>query len=167
MTNDATNEKIPTERLAFILDQPAELTAKQIVEKAKAAGVTISTAYVYQARRRQRVAEPAEPNASTPRSRGKRRRRVTHESAPKVAKTSFILSMPKASSSALARAHEPVNRGFAKKNAVARTNGTRYATEPDLESSRVAFAKLALEIGLREADALLAELRAKIQTLLD
>ena len=126
---------------AFVRSLPATMPAKNVVEKAKAAGIEIKESYVYEIR------SAGKRKAGRGAGRGRRGRPVTV--APVVASTN----------NGRGRAGRPAGRPAARP--AARPAGRPVVSGGSIER---ALAQLVLDVGLKKAEDMLSSVAAKLRS---
>jgi len=139
-------------KAGFVRGLPADLSAKEVVEQAKAKGLELSEAYVYAVRAK--LAKPAE----VPKKRGRKPKGTAQ--AKEQEKPSELKKKGRKPEEA-PPAQEVVPAAVPAKAPLFTRPPEETAQEVEVE-----FAKLALEIGLVRSDQLLRQLKSKLTEML-
>ncbi|MFT3923531.1 MAG: hypothetical protein QM778_13440 [Myxococcales bacterium] len=157
----------------FVMGLPRELSAKQVVEKAKQQGITITEAHVYKIRSTAK-SKPAAKPAKGGRSSGKAAASVGSDG---LSKREFVLSFgPETPASEILKKAKEAGLGLSKAYlytirsssgatqkrgaSAGRAAGARRGSVSSLESQ---FIDAAIDMGLAKAGELLERLRARLK----
>lgn len=149
--------KVARSKSAFILDQPREMNAVEVVAKGKAAGLTFSANYVH------KVRTEAKKGAK---GKGTSPAKVKKPARPAAKKTAQAKKATPITSVTTKRA--PAKKAAAKKRTVT-VVATKPAPQSRVEakpaSSEVLFRRLLLELGLKRSRELMEEVQRKLAEL--
>jgi hypothetical protein len=173
-TKKTAKKKTTSTKASFVTTQPADATAKQVVEKAAAEGIKISENYVYRVRASKPRAAKRK-NASAPK-RAKRSARAGTKTAfvlglARDLPASEVITRAKAAGFTLSSAHVYAIRSTARSKATGPARGASKrrsaagSAAPNVQSNEREFVRVAAALGTARAHQLLSRLNAQIQNL--